>query len=664
MKNKKAKLLSVLLCATMVSGVFASCAKEEVSVEHTGQISQGIDKTTLVDKLIENGQSDYIIVIPEESNECIDYAAQELNDFLEKATGVRLPVKKDSQVSLTLKSHIISLGDTSFYDISGINVDTTTFNYDGFIMKTVQENLFIKGYRNSGVLYGVYDFLEQFIGIRFLASDYTYIPKLTEVSLWKTDRVEIPAFANRDYYAQQSMQDKAFTSRLRIESAYGEFPAKYGEGGTNLFTIGEGHTTINRLMPIETYYDAHPEWYATGMGDNDDEICFTNGITVDGKIDFNNENGLAREMYYRCVEELEANPVSRILMIGQQDSPVWCECDVCEESYEIYKESGTMMIFVNALAEELEKWGNEHGRTVDVMTMAYGKSIDPPTIRTSNEDGTEKFVPTSDKVVARKNVLVKFAWMGCNKHGIDDSSCQANKTAHNRLKGWQSITDRFTIWDYATNYDTNFWWFENFESFVDNFKFYRNIGVEGLLTQGAPHASNYYQGHLENYLFAKLSWNPEYDVNELVADFNNHYYADNVAGVNEFVRLMRLNFNTLDETLQNGFHTQLYASGNMRDADLWPVSLLEKAENAIRNEITALKNREDMSEEEKRGREDRLLQALIQPMFMTLWNYDSYYDPSGKIAYAKEFFQYTDRLELQYYGEGRSISDLKLTYGV
>ena len=298
------------------------------------------------------------------------------------------------------------------------------------------------------------------------------------------------------------------------------------------------------------------------------------------------------------------------------------------------------------------------------MTMAYGKSIDPPTSRTKNEDGSEQIEPLSDKVVARDNVLIKFAWMGCNKHSLEDSFCQANKTAYNRLMGWQQITDRFTIWDYATNYDSHFWWFENFESLVANFKFYREIGVEGLLTQGAPHVSNYYQGHLENYLFAKLSWNPEYDVNELIADFNYHYYGDSAKGVEEFVRLMRLNFHVLDETQRNGFHTMLYAQGNMRNAELWPVSLMEKAEKAVRNEIQSLKTREDLSDKEKYDRESRLLQALIQPMFMTLWNYDSYYDPSGKLAYAKEFFEYTDRLGIQYYGEGRSISDLKLTYGV
>ena len=664
MKKTITKFVCLILSVIVANQFCVSCKKENVTTEKTVSVRQGISEDEIVSNIVENGSSDYVIVIPDDHNECIEYAAQELNEFLYKATGVKLPVKKDSETVLTLGGSVISLGDTSFYSISGIDVDVDSLNYDGFIMKTVGKNLFIKGYRSSGVLYGVYDFLEQFVGIRFLSEDYTYIPELKEIPLYKTDRLEIPAFANRDYYAHQSMQNKEFTSRLRIESAYGDYPAKYGEGGTNLFTVGEGHTTINRLLPIERYYDEHPEWYATGEGDNTDEICFTNGLTPDGKIDFDNKNGLAREMYYRSVEELEANPVSRILMIAQQDSPVWCKCENCQRSNELYSESGTMMIFVNALAEALEVWGEEHGRTVDVMTMAYGKSIDPPVKTTTNEDGSEKTEPVSDKVVARKNVLVKFAWMGCNKHSIDCKTCQTNRTAYNRLKGWQKITGRFTIWDYATNYDTNFWWFENFESFVGNFKFYRSIGVEGLLTQGAPHVSNYYQGHLENYLFAKLSWNPEYDVNELINEFNAHYYGDSVNGVNEFVDLMRMNYYVLDDTLQNGFHTMLYSQGNMRNAELWPASLLEKAEKAIRGEINSVRVRDDLDENEKVGRENRLIQALIQPMFMTLWNYDSYYDPSGKLVYAKEFFDYTDRLGIQYYGEGRSIADLKLTYGL
>ena len=51
-------------------------------------------------------------------------------------------------------------------------------------------------------------------------------------------------------------------------------------------------------------------------------------------------------------------------------------------------------------------------------------------------------------------------------------------------------------------------------------------------------------------------------------------------------------------------------------------------------------------------------------MFMTLHNYDAYYDASIKKEYAEEFFSICEELEFRYYGEGASIADLKTQYGV
>ena len=47
---------------------------------------------------------------------------------------------------------------------------------EGLRLKLSSENIFITGGKPRGTLYGVYEFAEKYLGIRFLTFDDTYIP--------------------------------------------------------------------------------------------------------------------------------------------------------------------------------------------------------------------------------------------------------------------------------------------------------------------------------------------------------------------------------------------------------------------------------------------------------------------------------------------------------
>ncbi len=100
-------------------------------------------------KLVDNGMTKYKISIPDDASASEEYAANELQTYIKKSSGVTMPVLKQSQVSNS--TPVIQLKFDKDYKIEEWSIE---FNGD---------NLVIAGGRTRGVLYGVYDFLEKIL---------------------------------------------------------------------------------------------------------------------------------------------------------------------------------------------------------------------------------------------------------------------------------------------------------------------------------------------------------------------------------------------------------------------------------------------------------------------------------------------------------------------
>ena len=651
------KFLCILLAGAMLFSV--ACNKDEPEENASGGAydeTQGIDKENVVTNIVENGVSAYKIVLPDETDECLDYAGRELQRYIEEVSGARLPVVKESAAGALEGMRYISLGQTKLFADCNFNVDFSALNYVGYVMKQLGNALYIAADGSEGVLYGVYDFCEQVLGIRFLTPEATYMEEKPTVPLYAIDRTEVPAFAGRDYMARQSMRLKDFTARLKMNSTYGEVREQYGNGGRGSYYAGDGHTNLETMLPPDEYGKDHPDWYNSAKT----ELCYTNGITDEGTYDENAPDSMVNGMLARCKEIILANTTNaKYIMLGQPDNSAWCTCDRCRASDAKYGKSGTLMIFINTVAEQLEKWKEENGidKEINVATFAYWKTIAPPT---KVENG--ELVLRDEKVKARDNVVIKIAHMSCNYHALFDENCTTNAEFRSYFEGWSLVTDRFLIWDYATNFRHHFFWYPNFNSLKENYLYYQSIGAEGVMTQGAPHEYRYYQGHLENYIVSKLLWNPNRDVNALVEEFNAYYFGDSAAVVNEFVSRMNYHYATLGGE-NHSFHTELYDTLGFLYAENHPKGLLEAMMDLIETEMERVEN-SDMSAVDKEERNRRLLEVYIMPQYMYLYNYETYADPTTKRDYAVEFFRNTDKLGIEYYGEGTSIASLKQTYSV
>ena len=165
--------------------------------------------------LAERGKAaEYSIVVPTTALPSQRYAAEELHDFIEKTTGVKLPIVTDAAT-------------TPAKAVAIVNSDSD--GGDAFRLKVEGCRLYITGGKR-GVLYGVYEVLERFAGCRWYASWHSIVPRRDRIEIpANLDEAHAPAFAMREPYWYDVIEHPEFAARLRVNSrSWKSFDEKYG----------------------------------------------------------------------------------------------------------------------------------------------------------------------------------------------------------------------------------------------------------------------------------------------------------------------------------------------------------------------------------------------------------------------------------------------------
>lgn len=661
----KRGIIIMLACSTML----ASCTKKgtgdldganQNTVVSEYNPDAGIDYTSEKKYLVQNGTAYYKIVIPTDADEATEFAGTELATFINKITGVTIEVIEESAYNGADK--VVSVGETKMS--SHIVADSVALNKDGFIIKTEGNTLYIKGAYPRATLYGVYDFAEKLLGVKFIAVDYTYIPKSQDAFTYSLDIVEKPTFAIRSYYAENVIYDGLHAARMRMIAPFDTNEVQYGGGYLTDWNVNQNHSMFEYLPPSK-YAEAHPEWYKL-LPENKQkgQLCLTNGITDDGKIDYTQETSVILEMLKNIKKHIKENENIRYFMLGQQDNNPFCDCERCLASYERFNGyySGTLMVFVNLIAEEIERWANEelNGRKINIVTFAYQFTENAPTIVDGN---TVK--PISEQVRPRDNVYILIAPINsCFYHPMFDESCTRNAKSRALINNWNVLTKNIMIWDYNINYVYHQWHFSNKGAIKDNLIGYEERGVHMIINQGAPRESKFYQADLDNYIFSKLQWNPHRDVNKLVEEFNYYYYGKYHEVADTYYNLMERHFAVLDA--KKGFHTDLHdCDDGFFHAENYPIEFLEQVENLVQKAIDEVKVDTQLTEKKKQELLFRLTKIIITPQMMRLKNY-SYYFEYGQKEYAKKVVDNLEYLGAKYYAEKMTctIEEFKTLYGL
>ena len=244
--------------------------------------------------LIKNGSSDYYIQLPVNEKESITYAATELNKYLQKSTGVELPIYGYNNKP--------SEGFAIFIDIKNSEKD--------FIYYKTQENaIHIGGNTENNCLYAVYDFLEKYVGCNWLSPSVEVIPDNKEIKIPADLNYEYsPPITTRTVHSKLFYEHHDYADKLHV--TYEAFPGYVPEGRVH---------TFHRLVPENKYFKTHPEYYALRNGKRiPAQLCLTHPdvykIIKTGVGDW-----------------FEQFPDANIVYGSQDDNQQYRQCDKCAE---------------------------------------------------------------------------------------------------------------------------------------------------------------------------------------------------------------------------------------------------------------------------------------------------------------------------------------------
>ena len=601
-----------------------------------------------------------LIVYGEDAGLAVQQAAKELQDYILSATGVYVKTSTDAGMKYSATSKIISLGQNKLLDQSDLTLDYSLLRNDGYFIKTENESIFLTGKTDRGTLYSAYEFLEEFVGVKFLAYDYTYVPKKDTLQLYKTDITDNPAFDNRTFLSNKTMTDGQFASRMRMVNEFVSIDERYGGGigwfKDSKYISNHVHNTLSFVQP-DLYYADHNDWFFVENGKVIDLHYSNLGITEDGHVDETLETSPVKVAIENMKVFIQnSTPDIKYFMIGQMDEHATCRCAACEEQVKKYERSGMNIRFVNAMSEAIEQWMKDEGitREIYLCTFAYQYSQAAPV--------DEKGQPLDATVIPRDNVIVRIAPIQAdNYYSMTDE--RQNERTRNMFLQWSNVAKKTMIWSYHTVFSHYLGYYPTMHTWSENLNLYQDMGSQYVFMQSDHNEANDFKAMMETYVASKMLWNPNLNAVEVRNEFIEYYYS----GVSDLVVDYLDNFETNyafimsredrhDNTNQSGylFLSTKYYSVAFFDTQFGLVeSMLDRIDES------------DLIGSAKEKMVKRVERLKLFPLYMVLYNYDYYYfnDADGKKAMQSEFFTLCSKLGVVQYAENKTITSLKSLWG-
>lgn len=380
--------------------------------------------------LIKNGQSDYEIVIPDNSDKTIEKAAQELQKYLEQISKVDIAVVSDNNTDSGKKKIIIK-------EDSGLATDqTVSFKSEG-------NNIVISGGNPQSTLYAVYEFLEMNLGCKWFSPTVEKIPEQQTVLIDKTlDYVYTPEITTRTVHSKLFYENHEFADKQKV--THEAFP--------NYVPTARVHT-FHRFVPEKDYYKNHPEYYAL-RGDKrlHTQLCLTNENVLQIVKD-------SVRSYFRKY------PDADVISVSTNDNTQYCQCEHCSKIDEAEgSPTGSMIYFVNEVAKEFPD--------KIISTLAYQYTRKPSITKPLD------------------NVLITLCSIECDRSAPIEEKCS---DFAEDLMGWKELSDNIRIWDYTTQFTNFLAPFPNIHTLQPNIQFFRDNHAKWIFEQHSHNPSELFE---------------------------------------------------------------------------------------------------------------------------------------------------------------------------
>ena len=391
--------------------------------------------------------------------------ADTLNVYFEKSFETKLNVsnlKKNKSIVLVTKPNI----------------------ENDFISIQLKDSLItISSNNKKNLFYATYEFIEKFLNVKWLSTDYTHYEKLSSLNIPNNYNYYYePPVLTRTVHSKLFYDDSIFADKLKVTNE--AFPRYVPNARVH---------TFHRFMPYDVFYEKNPEYYALRNGKRlPTQLCLTNNAVLEIVKDS------VRSFF-------KSSPISDVISVSQDDNTQYCQCENCSKiDNKEGSPAGSLIHFVNEIAKDFPD--------KTISTLAYQYTRKPP------------------KTKPLENVLITLCSIECDRSIPIDEGC---KDFSSDLKGWSILTDNIRIWDYTTQFTNFLAPFPNWGTIKPNINLFVQNNAKWIFEQHSRNDSELFE--LRSYVMAKLLWDPSLNFNTLIKDFNDKYYGDGGKYITEYI---------------------------------------------------------------------------------------------------------------------------------
>lgn len=588
MKNK-----SLLLSALILTFSLAACGKSE------NPSNSGISQATFMN----NGECSYAVLLPENADNILSYAANEFVARIEDASEVTLPIRTEVKAG----ERYISLGKTSLFlttfqkvDLSALK-DTQSAYYRDYL----DGNIYLVSsdeFAGYGVLYGVYDLLNELCGYEYYASDEIYVDQTRDMSFYerKNDFV-FPSFDSRSVSTYSLIVNGEYRQRMR-NIMPGAVDSPWNQATW-------GHGTIGYFLPYTTYGVEHPDWYMNSNSNpNSNQLCLSAGQEMEDEI------------FKKFQQFLTEDKTSSYFMFAQQDISHGCECEKCKAALADWAMNyqGQQVDFMNRMIDRVDAWlsENQPGREVYYVVYGYQYTYQPPIVE---EKGTYRYF--SNRVIPNEKIRFMVAPVEGNYSYPYDAP--VNNELLQGLKKWDFYAkNRYMIYMYDCNFKYYFVNFNNFGSLKRNMEIAREQGSYYYFTNACSDAASGCFNELRTYVESRLGWDLSLDPDELTRDFFTHYYKVASTPLYAIFEMIRDQYAVYDNLITKPSSNNIYA--NILSKELWPYESVRRMEMYINEAFAAIAPYEESDPALYRTLSLRIYKEYLSVVYLKVKLYRSY----------------------------------------
>ncbi|NLR78602.1 DUF4838 domain-containing protein [Chitinophaga eiseniae] len=451
-------------------------------------------------RIVENGKANYVIVLPTQPDPIETQAAQILQQYLQKVSGARLDIKNTAR---SVSSNSIVL----------IKDKKSNLADDGFIISTTTNNLTIKGGQRKGLLYGVYSFLEKYLGCKMYAGDCYYIPQHPTITLNSNIILkQEPAFSYRTEFFREMSSTPEYPNWHKLFNVYNWQTHAYEYEDWGLFVH-----TFETLVPQAQYFNQHPEYFA-----------LVNGKRVPTQLCLSNPD-VFNVLVSNLKKEMAKKPTAKYWSVSQNDNFDYCHCDKCTQiNNQEGGPQGSIVTFVNKVAALFPD------KVISTLAYQYSRAA-----------------PKKTRPLPNVNIVLCYQVDRITSIASDKASASFRLD----LDNWLKLTNNIMIWDYVVQYTNVLSPYPNLHLLKPDIQYFQQKGVKMMFEQGWSKGEF---SELRAYLISQLLWNPGIDDDVVINDFLNGYYGNAAASIRKYIDQVESQFR------KSGLSLQLF--GNLNDA--------------------------------------------------------------------------------------------------